>query len=192
MMSVIRKISILLFMLPSFIWSQDNNVLRVHPNHVEKVKVQFIDHPLLSNKLNSDSLSVVISVFTKNCKEGMITADSVLFTFKPTDSSSKTSITIIPDTLIVFSSHIFAFMLYEHAQIFEKPKKGNKPIFTTIETDEFDSLIFLDQRIDKKGQIWYLVQFNSDRYDSESVGKQIIGWTLRGRSRIDYWGFGCY
>jgi hypothetical protein len=194
-LTTIQKISALLLLFnPILTWSQDYNALLTNPYHSEKVKMQFVNHPLLSDKLKSTSPNDLIVVFTKNCSEGLIEADSIQFSFQPTDSLSKnkTAITIIPDTLTTFSSHIFAYMLYEHAEIFEKPKNGKKPIFTTIETDEFDSLLFLDQRIDKKGRIWYLVQFNSDRKDNVSRGKQIKGWTLRGRSRLIFWGSGCF
>jgi len=194
----IRKISaLLLIILPFFIWSQDNNVLLIHSYHMEKVKMQFIQYPLLSSKLKTNSSNILILVFTKNCKEGMITADSIQFIFNPIESSSndKTSITIIPDTLTTFSSYIFAYMLYEHAEIFEKPKNSNKPIFTTIETDKYDSLLFLDQQIDKKGQTWYYVQFKSDREDNQlndSEDKIVQGWVLRGRTRLNFWGLDCY
>lgn len=195
----IRNICLLIVgLLPIIVWSQNNMSLKINEYHATTIKLKFVEHPLLSESFKSDSTSVSISVFTRSCIGRVIMADSIQFYFTSKDitSTNRTSITIIPDTLTTFSSHIFAYGLYEGAEIFTKFKKRKNPLFTVGETDILDSLLFLDQRVDNKGQIWYQVQFKVNRHvtqsnDSELQEIFIKGWMLRGRTRLSLWGWDC-
>ncbi|TNF00060.1 MAG: hypothetical protein EP322_02100 [Bacteroidetes bacterium] len=191
--------NILLYLILIFSFhsvGQNFNVLAVNPQHLIEVKTRFSEHPLLRDQFDNDSTLLWISIYTENCKEGLIQADSIDFSYMPNNGSKKRKVVrIIPDSLTTFSSHIFAYMLYEGARINDKPKFSKRPLFVTAETESYENLIFLDQFIDKKNQVWYFVRFKTNREMDQGIDpshQMIEGWVLRGRTRLNWNGWGCY
>lgn len=199
------QIIILLVLNNLFSWGQNTVDLTVNPYYSSLVKSTYENHPLLKEHINSDSSQIYMTVYTKNCKDDFLVADSIKFSFVRNNKSTKhTEITIIPDSITSFSSHIFAYSLYEGCEILKQPKNRYKPLFIVGETDVIDSLLFLNQQTDKKGQIWYYVEFTYTRHIEYIIEentkkevprietKRITGWIKRGRTRLGFLNFGCY
>ena len=196
-MNVTRNILItIICALPFLSKGQDFVTFMVHPHHVDSISSVYSQNPNLSSYLSLDSTTLRIWVYADNCKAPEIVADSIQFSLTYSSNSLKrdTSIMIKPDTVTTFESHLFAYMIYEGAELFKNPKKSRKPIHTVVETDTYDTLIFHNQYIDRKGQVWYNVQIIGNRYwnPETNIPKetpiQTQGWMLKGRTRTVYFG----
>lgn len=200
-MNVTRKILItLVCVLPFLSKGQDFITFMVHPYHVDSISKVYAQNPNLSDYLSLDSTTLQIWVQADNCKDPEIVADKIKFSFVNSSNSGKKDTTIIikPDTLTPFKSYLFAYMVYEGAEVFTKPRKSKKPVHKVAETDTYNTLIFHNQYIDKKGQIWYYVTINGVRYrnnhstyEIEETPFEVQGWMLKGRTRLVFYGFGC-
>ena len=200
-MTVSQKIVILLVcLLPFFSKAQDFITFMVHPYHVDSISKAYAEHPHLSAYLSLDSTTLQIWVYADNCTGPEIVADRITFSFAYSSHSAKkdTSITIKPDTITSFKSYLFAYMVYEGAELFKTPRKSKNRLHRVAETDTYDSLVFYDQFIDKKGQMWYNVKIKGNRYlyncDTELIEEkpfEVGGWMLKGRTRLVFYGFQC-
>ena len=176
----------------------------VNPYYVESVKQKYESQLLSSGAINSDSSTTRVTMYIRNCPEDFLIADSIQFLFvKNNGSRQSRMITIVPDSVTTFSSHIFAWSLYEGCAILKEPKNKSTQIFTVAETDVLDSLVFLNQLTDRNGQIWYYVEFtcyrpdypagDNEKFDGRKREKsRITGWTKRGETRLGLYNFGCY
>ena len=128
-MSVVRKIFITITcVLPFLSIGQDYISFSVHPHHADSISKMYASNPKLSDYLSLDSISTSIAVFSNNCTDPEIEADSILFSFDIPSNSVKrdTSILIIPDTLTSFKSYLFAYMIYEGAEFLKLREKEKK------------------------------------------------------------------
>lgn len=193
-----RCLLLLFCCLPTFLMSQYSNSYVLRKPHYPQVLSLYRDHPALSS-IKEDSARALIIVYASNGEEAFFKADSlhvVLNADKPVSFGEevvRSYVTIIPDTVTTFSSHLFATMLYEGACIFSKPRKQRKPVFLVEETDEFSTLTFLAQKVDKKGNCWYQVEFAGRRDEvffdksknkvvTKRVHYSVKGWVIRGRT----------
>jgi len=196
------KLTVLSVLNVLFSFGQSIPVI-VESDHTPAVQSKYENHPLLAPLFQADSNVSYIVVFTQDCSDFNIIADSLTFVFwNKVKLEESIGITIIPDALTTFSSYYFATYLYEGCEVRKKPKKRNKPIFEIEETDEFSSIHFLNQAKDRKGQIWYYVEFTCIRHplridpDSGSAiysyeESTVSGWIKRGRTRFGVYNFGC-
>ena len=187
-----KYLSILIALFPVFTWSQNGASMTVNAYHTQDVIDNYKNYPGL-NELLPDTCHVYITMVTKDCSADSIVADSIVFTVfsKNKHYSDKKTVTIVPDTATLFSSHIFAYGLLEGGEIVTKPKSGKKPLFIMGETSVIDSLHFLKQEVDKNGYVWFYVEFiysgETETNEGLSIEKdKIQGWIRRKKTRYTW------